>query len=850
MSAQLFTIQIQPEIPQDLKRLQELAGDLYYSWSGPARRLFRSLDSQLWRNCGHNPTLFLKRISQKRLIEATDNMVFMETYQRVLADYDNYLSHTQAVLPEENGLKSDQLVAYFCLEFGFHESLPIYSGGLGILAGDHCKASSDLRVPLVAVGLMYHQGYFTQHIDRQGNQIAAYEDNDFGDLPLHLMRDEQGQPILVNVPFSGRDVVLQIWKVQVGHVSLFLLDSDLDANSQADRELTRGLYAGDRSMRISQEMILGIGGVRALRRLDYKPDAWHINEGHAAFMIIERAREVMQSQGFSFEEAIEWVAAATVFTTHTPVPAGHDIFAYNVAKDYLENYAKQSELPLDSLLKMGINGHNNDFNMTALALRGSRFHNGVSKIHGGIASRMEHYIWPEIEPEENPLTSITNGVHLPTYLSTRWQALFDSEFGREWRSRLLDDEYWSTVYSIPDFTYWSTRLSLKADMFLAMRRYAEQQFTREGYSQLEMDRLLKYLNPSEPDVLVLGFARRFATYKRATLLLRDKERLRRLLNNPERPVVILFAGKAHPADQPGQALIKEIYQLSMERDFQGKLILLENYNQGMARWLVSGVDVWLNTPEYPMEASGTSGEKAAINGVLNLSVLDGWWDEGFDGENGWGIKPYPRDNPDLADSIEAQNLLDILEEEVIPLYYEREHLSYSLGWIKRSMASMRTMIPNFNASRMVKDYVQQLYSKAVKQGAKMQQDGGQAAKELTRWKQHVRSCWPSVGLKVLELPPETLTSGDEAFIRVEAKLAGLKAQDVRVECQIGQQDNKGDFEVVKRYIFNIDKEVNDVVCYRLKLDGDLTGLQSFRVRAYPWKEALSHPLEMGLMRWV
>ncbi|HEY5790217.1 MAG TPA: alpha-glucan family phosphorylase, partial [Gammaproteobacteria bacterium] len=628
-----FSIEVQPTLPERLARLEELASDLLYSWDREVRGLFWRLDAALWENCHHNPRIFLRRVAQARLDAAARDRVFLEDYARVISSYDSY--HREASRSDLELVlnPAEDLVAYFCAEFGFHESCPIYSGGLGILAGDYCKAASDLGLPFVAVGLLYRQGYFTQTIDAHGNQVAHYTPIRFSDLPVRRATAADGSPLEVELQLPGRVLRLNVWLAKAGHIQLVLLDSDRPENSDDDRAITYQLYGGDEQTRIQQEMVLGIGGVRALDKLGLRPTVWHINEGHAAFSILERCREAVAG-GLPFAAALELVAAGTVFTTHTPVPAGHDIFPRQLVEQYLGDYAAGLGLDLGQFIALGTHGDDRErFNQTALALRGSRFHNGVSAIHGAVAARMEAYAWAQVPPAENPLTHVTNGVHVPTFLAREWVNLFDMRFSGQWRSELLNEEYWERIDELPDHSFWSLRQSLKSEMLADVRRRAIAQHRRNGLGPGQVERLVRHLDPDDPEVLTVGFARRFATYKRATLWFSDAERLARLLNHPERPAVLIFAGKAHPRDIPGQDLIRAIHGFAQRPEFEGRIILLEGYDMALARKLVAGCDVWANTPEYPLEASGTSGQKAGINGVINLSVLDGWWGEGYNGDN-------------------------------------------------------------------------------------------------------------------------------------------------------------------------------------------------------------------------
>mgnify|MGYP001825456304 FL=1 len=592
MSGSTFPLEVQPRIPEELSRLREMANDLVYSWDRSIRSLFHRLDRELWEACGHNPKAFLRRVSQHRLDEAVVDRSYMEDYRRVTSAYDAYREHRgRPELAEMFDPRSD-LIAYFCLEFGFHESFPIYSGGLGILAGDHCKAASDMGLPFVAIGLLYDMGYFTQTIDGSGHQQVTHTRTHPHDLPVVPTLTESGQHLTIDLEFPGRVLKVRVWTARAGHITLYLLDTNIPDNSPDDRSITHRLYGGDREMRLQQELVLGVAGVRALRALNLRPTVWHINEGHAAFQILERCRFRM-AEGMDFYSALELVAGGTVFTTHTPVPAGHDIFDRHLFEKYFAGVPETIGLSMEQLYGLGLNG-GDGFNMTSLALRGSRYHNGVSAIHGSVAARMEADIWPQIPPEENPITHVTNGVHLQTFLAREWVSLFDLRFD-DWRNELFNESYWERLDEIPDYHYWSIHKALKQQLLRRVHELVLRQQRRNGTSDAVIEHILRVVERKDDDVLVMGFARRFATYKRAGMLFADLERLSRLLNDPDRPAVIIFAGKAHPNDEPGQHLIKMIHDYSMHPDFIGKIILLEGYDMSLARHMVTGVDVWLNT---------------------------------------------------------------------------------------------------------------------------------------------------------------------------------------------------------------------------------------------------------------
>jgi starch phosphorylase len=847
-----YVLEVQPELPARLARLNEIANNLWYSWDRPTRTLFARLHPRLWDAVGHNPKAFLKRVDERRLREAADDPVYLGNLNRVLSNYDTY--HNEPL--RQNGsewLRQGDLVAYFCAEFGLHESFPIYSGGLGILAGDHCKAASDMALPFVAVGLLYKQGYFIQTIDLEGNQHATHFDSDFDDMPVSPVLGTDGSDVRIEVELPGRRVVCKVWKSRCGLVNLYLLDTDLDENAAPDRDIAHRLYGGDRSMRIEQEIILGVGGVRALRALGIKPTVWHINEGHAAFQILERIRHKVSSLGLDFATALESVAANTVFTTHTAVPAGHDHFSDDMMLRYFETFYPDMKVAREEFLGLGRNPNGHDFNMTTLAIRGSRYHNGVSRIHGEVSSKMLAMLWPQIEAEENPIDYVTNGVHVPSFLTQEWQEVFDRYLGFEWTHRLRNEQFWEAISSIPDHVFWSVRQSLKAQMLLLVRHRITTQHYRNNGSEAHLERLLRFADPSNTNVLTLGFARRFATYKRATLLFEDLGWLRQILLDADRPVLVLFAGKAHPADVPGQDLIRRIAEIARMPEFEGRLLLVEDYDLRLARRLVSGVDVWLNNPIYPLEASGTSGMKAGINGALNLSVLDGWWEEGYDGKNGWAIKPAsPLLDEYRRNREEARTLYEILQDQVIPLYYDRNPLGFSPGWIKMAKHSMATLMPRFNATRMVGQYVSKFYLPASKQWRRIVEGDFEPARHIAVWKRKIGAHWGGVRIRRLDTGPRAIRFGEAVRCEVAVQLNGLAPEDVRVEMLIGRQRKRDKLKEYRRHAFEfvgVTTEQGEHV-FALEITPDMCGKLEYQVRAYPHHERLTHPFETGLMVWL
>ena len=633
---------------------------------------------------------------------------------------------------------------------------------------------------------------------------------------------------------------------------MYLLDTDLEENDQRGRDITRKLYGGDRSIRIEQEIVLGVGGVRALERLQIKPTAWHINEGHAAFLVLERMR-ALTGQGLDLAAALECVASNTVFTTHTPVPAGHDQFAEDMIWNYFQRFCAELGMTREAFMELGRVDGQREFNMTALAIRTSRYQNGVSRIHGGVSSRICAELWPQVDPQENPIGYITNGVHVPTFLAQEWGEVFEKHLGFDWSQRLTDPAFWQRVDEIPDHLFWSVRQSLKAQMLhLVHHRVARQHFRNRG-SEAHLDRLLKFADPVNPNVLTIGFARRFATYKRATLVFEDLEWLQQIVCNNERPVLFIFAGKAHPADQPGQELIRRIIQIAAMPQFEGRILLIEDYDLRVSRRLVSGVDVWLNNPVYPLEASGTSGMKAGMNGVLNLSVLDGWWDEGYNSKNGWAIKPVSESFDEARrNREEAKALYELLQDHVIPMYYRRSDMGFSQEWIRMAKRSIATLLPRFSSTRMVGEYLAKFYLPASRQGRRYSDGGFAAARNVAAWKAHVRKSWQEVGLRRLDSGARNIVYGDSLRVELAVNLNGLKPEDVVVEMLLGRQTETLKLRESRRYRFEWEGVMTEQGEHRfvLQLTPEMSGKLDYRVRVYPWHELLTHPFEMGMMRWL
>jgi starch phosphorylase len=700
-------------LPRRLRRLADLAYNLWWAWNSDADRVYRFLDPELWEATYHNPVLLLRSIDRQRLTAATKDRYYLDFYDNVIAAYDAYMAGWENTwFAQQHPDRLHQPIAYFSTEFGLHETLPIYAGGLGVLSGDYLKEVSDLGIPLVAVGFLYTQGYFVQRITEDGWQEANYRNLSFSDLPVHHILNDNGEELTVSIDLPGREVSACLWRVQVGRVPLFLLDTNIESNLPSDRELSARLYTSDLELRISQEILLGLGGVRALRALGYNPAVWHMNEGHSAFSTIERARE-LTAGGRTFQDALEKVKATTVFTTHTSVPAGHDEFPLWLIDKYFQPYYSQLDLDRQAFIDLALNQQEwgDTFSMIVLALRMSEQRNGVSELHGHVARQMWSHLWPDLAVDSVPIQHITNGIHIKTWIARRLRNLFSLYLAPDWRERLDEPEIWENIERIPDKELWEVRRHLKRKLVAYMRERVRLQWAP---AEVQPSQVVASGVLLDPYALTIGFARRFATYKRANLLLRDPDRLLDLINRPGMPVQVIFAGKAHPADEPGKRLIQEVYRQVKRPEFAGRLVFLEDYDVNLARYLIQGVDVWLNTPRRPNEASGTSGQKAAINGVLNFSVLDGWWREGYNGRNGWAIgEDRDHDNSETQDIADAESFYQTLEEQIIPLYYERSADDLPSEWLGWAKESIRSLAPSFCMRRMVKEYISEMYLPAL-----------------------------------------------------------------------------------------------------------------------------------------
>ena len=847
------TYNVTPTLPVALEPLRELSFNLWWTWEPSARRVFRQLDPELWNRTNHNPVRMLQLSRQSRLEELSQDKTFLRDLKQVFEAFEKYLGRKDTYGKTGAGSAIKNPIAYFSAEFGFHESIPNYSGGLGILASDHCKSASDLDLNFVGIGLLYRHGYFRQQIDKEGIQEAISLNQSFYHLPIREVRRGDAN-LLVSVPILDREVYARLWELCVGRVSVYLLDTDTPENSAEDRLLTAELYGGDLEMRMRQEIMLGIGGVKALNALGIEPDVFHMNEGHSAFLALERIRLNIIQKKLDFYSALQVVAAANVFTTHTPVPAGNDSFSREMMKKYFGTFAGELNIPFDELFSFGQTrvDPNDPFSMTILALRLSRHANGVSKLHGEVSRSLWKDVWTDVPVHEVPITSITNGVHTKTWMAPEFSALYQKHLGA-WEEHLTEPDFWRGVIDIPDAQLWETHQKLKLRLIEFVREWERRRRERLGESPETIRRANRIL---DPDILTVGFARRFATYKRATLLFSDKERLKRLLNDTTRPVQFIFAGKAHPRDEAGKALIQEVYKFSREAGVENRIVFLEDYDSYIARRLVQGVDLWLNHPLRPLEASGTSGMKSAPNGGINLSVLDGWWREGYNGNNGWAIGAEINDGTvEFQNEVDASSLYQLLENQIIPLYYAKPDGKLPLAWLQLMRESIRSVTPVFNTQRMVKEYTERLYIPAARSYEDFSRDGCGAATQLSQWKTQMRKDWPQVQISDIQIgnkDRQNISVGESLEITARVHLGAVAPSHVRVEAYHGEVNN-GDIRNPSATVLNQSPDQSGMgdgdYIYQGSVPASESGTYGFSVRVVPTHPHLMQAHELRLITW-
>src|SRR5438270_367822 len=832
------TYNVTPILPAPLEPLREMSFNLWWTWEPAARRLFRQLDPELWNRTNHNPVRMLQLSRQSRLEELAQDKNFLRELKQVYHDFEKYLGRRDTYGTTGPGTEIKNPIAYFSAEFGFHESIPNYSGGLGILAGDHCKSASDLDLNFVGIGLLYRHGYFGQQIDKEGVQQAINLNQSFYHLPIREVH-RGDTTLLISVPILDRQVFAKLWELRVGRISVYLLDTDTPENSAEDRLITAELYGGDLEMRMRQEIILGIGGVKALGILGIKPDVFHMNEGHSAFLALERIRLNVVEKKLDFYSALQLVAAANVFTTHTPVPAGNDSFPREMMRKYFGNFAKELNIPFDELFTFGQTrlDPNDPFSMTILALRLSRHSNGVSKLHGEVTRFLWKDVWSGVPVQEVPITSITNGIHTKTWMAPEFAALYRKHLGA-WEEHLTESEFWRGVIDIPDAQLWDTHQKLKLRLINFIRDRERQRRERLGESPESIRKVNRIL---DPEIFTVGFARRFATYKRGTLLFSDKERLKRLVNDTTRPVQFIFAGKAHPRDEAGKAIIQEVYKFSREAGLENRIVFLEDYDSYIARRLVQGVDLWLNHPLRPLEASGTSGMKAAPNGGINQSVLDGWWREGYNGRK------------EFQNEVDASSLYQLLENQIVPLYYAKPDGKLPLAWLQLMRESIRSVTPSFNTQRMVKEYTEQLYIPAAESYENFSSDGCGAATHLSQWKTQIRKDWPAIKISDVQIrnkDRQSILVGESLQITARVHLGAVDPQHVRVEAYHGEVDN-GDIRNASSTVLNQTgrAEGDGNYVYEGAVPASESGTYGFSVRVVPTHPCLMQVHELRLITW-
>lgn len=838
-------LNVHANLPKNLNKLQEIATNLWWVWNSDAKNIFRCIDLDAWHQAQSNPIVLLNTISYERMLELSKDKKFMAQLDKTYAEFRAYMDE-----PKDPKKPS---VAYFSMEYGLTHVLKIYSGGLGVLAGDYLKEASDCNVDMTAIGFLYRYGYFTQTLSPEGQQIAKYEAQNFSNLPITQVKNADGTPMIIDVPYPDRYVHAYLWKVAVGRINLYLLDTDNEMNSEFDRQITHQLYGGDWENRIKQEIMLGMGGVLALNKLGIKKDVYHCNEGHAAFMGLQRMLDLVEKEGLNFQQALEVVRASGLYTCHTPVPAGHDYFEEGLFYKYMSSFPARLGIEWHDLIGMGRQNPENNtekFSMSVFALNTCQEANGVSWLHGEVSKKMFAPVWPGYFEEELHVDYVTNGVHMPTWAASEWKTIYKETFPKEWFNDQSNLAMWAPYNELPEEKIWATRMSLKCKLI----DYLKEQF-RDNWMKSQGDpaRIVRALNEMNPNNLIIGFGRRFATYKRAHLLFTDLERLDKLVNNPDRPVQFLFTGKAHPADGGGQGLIKRIIEISRMPQFLGKIIFLENYDMRLAKRLISGVDIWLNTPTRPLEASGTSGEKAQMNGVLNFSVLDGWWKEGYVEGAGWALtdkRTY--ENQAHQDQLDAATIYQMLENEIIPMYYAKNSKGYSPEWIQTIKNSVTKITPRFTTKRMMDDYFEKFYNKLAKRHALLGADNYKVAKEIVAWKQNIVAHWDEI-----EVVSSTFDAGDapvnvggKCKVAVELDTKGLNDNGLGVELVAIRTSTHNNDKLYEVQQLELVKTEGSHLFFETDYRLDYAGGMKFGLRLYPKNALLPHRMDFCYVRWI
>ncbi len=846
-------ITVNPQLPKEISKLSEIANNLWWSWNTEYLRLFKKIDKDLWESIGKNPVKFLKLVSQEKLEKVSKDQKFLEEYNVIANNYENYINSKNTWFSKNYPKNENNLIAYFSAEYGLDETIPIYSGGLGILSGDHLKSASDLGLPFVAVGMLYKEGYFIQKLNKYGEQENNYIKADLNNLPIEAVKDSEGKDLKITVDYPERKLYLKVWKINVGRIKLYLMDSDIEENSEEDRKVTLQLYGGDQDMRIKQEIVLGMGGVKLLKTLGLNPTVYHMNEGHSSFLTLELIKDLMEEKKISFDMAKDITTSKTVFTTHTPVPAGNDIFPLNLVEKYFKDFWPKLGLNREEFLKLGMKPTEkleNGFNMGILALRNAGKKNGVSKLHGAVSRELFGEVWPNIAANESPIGYVTNGIHTCSWLAQNLKELYNEYLIPYWQDNMHKDEVWKQIKDIPNERLWEEHQARKEKMLKMVKQNTTERLKRAGVSYEEIKEITSKLNPN---ALTIGFARRFATYKRATLIFKDIERITQILNDSEKPVQLIFAGKAHPLDKAGQDLIKYINELAMKPQFKGKIFVLENYNIGMSRYLISGCDVWLNNPRRPMEASGTSGQKASVNGVINFSVLDGWWAEGYDQTNGWTIGTNAEftsyEEQDLADS---ESLYNTLENKIVPLYYENRKDNLPVNWIEIMKNSIITTGGKYSTQRMVIDYTNNMYIPLCNLYNNYYSKLDNVA-EYSEWKSEINKSWDKIEIKQLNnLADISIDAGNKINVECEVKLPNINVENIEAQVYYGKIAENGMVDEIQVIPMKL-KARNDtekIYTFETKIELTTGGDYGYTFRVMPKHEMLLEKSDLNLIKWI
>ena len=846
-------IKVNPQLPKRIEKLSVIANNLWWSWNTNFLKLFKEIDIDLWERVGKNPVKFLKHVSQEKLEAASENQELLKQYDKFVKDFEDYMKSKNTWFNKKFPDNTGDLIAYFSAEYGLDEILPIYSGGLGILSGDHLKSASDLGVPLIAVGLLYKNGYFSQKINGQGVQETEYTDLEIEDLPITPVKDVDGQDLIISVDMPKKKLYIKVWEIKVGRVTLYLMDSDIEANIAEYRGITKTLYGGNQETRIRQEIVLGMAGVELLRRLGVKPTVYHMNEGHSSFLILKLIENTIKDKKVSFNIAKDIVSSKTVFTTHTPVPAGNDIFPIELMDTYFKDYWDKLGIDKQEFFRMGMKPNaslSSGFDMGVLALKVAGKKNGVSKLHGAVSRELFGDIWPNIDSNEAPITYITNGIHTCSWLPQNIKNLYNEYLTPYWQDNIFQDEVWEKINNIPDEKLWNAHMERKRKLIDLVKKSTTQRLRRCGYSYNEIERITSKLSENN---LTIGFARRFATYKRATLIFKDLERITQIFSNENRPIQIIFAGKAHPADKEGQDLIKYIHEISMKPQFKGKIFLLENYNIAMSRYLISGVDVWLNTPRRPMEASGTSGQKASVNGVINFSVLDGWWAEGYNSKNGWYIglnEEY--ENYEIQDKADSDDIYTTLENKILPTYYDKNKNGIPEKWVKIMKNSIISTGGKFSTSRMLVDYVEKLYIPLCNLYDKYYSKLDKVT-EFNSWKDELYQNWDDIKItQENNLNDITIDAGNYIDVRCKVKLPNISVNNIQAQVYYGKIEENGvvdDVSIIPMNLISEDKE-NKEYTYTAKIKLVNGGEYGYTFRVMPKHEMILDAANLDLIKWI